>query len=251
MILFKSLIFQVIHIISILFAGPLAMLTFPLPVAKRFAVISNWARFNLWLAKIICGLDFRVRGGEHIKGDAGIILCKHSSTWETLALQVIFPDQAWVLKQELLRVPFFGWGLRMLQPIAIDRKAGRKAIDQIAEQGAEKLKSGRWLVIFPEGTRVPAGEVGRYGVGGPVVAVRTKARVLPVTHNAGYFWPRQNLKIYPGTVDVVIGEPIEIGDQSPQQLRNQVQEWIEGELDRLPRGPGKAARAGMEFKQKG
>lgn len=250
MIVIRSLIFQTIHLISILFAGPAAMLTFPFPVRTRFALIRSWARLNLWLVKVICGLNYRVTGSENITDVPGIILCKHSSTWETLALQAVFPDQAWVLKQELLKVPFFGWGLRMLQPIAIDRSAGRKAVDQIAKQGEEKLKQGRWLVIFPEGTRVPAGEVGRYGVGGPVVAIKTGAHVVPVAHNAGYFWPRQSLKIYPGTIDMVIGEPIQVDDVSPQALKKQVEQWIEGTVAELPKGPGRAAKAGMEFKKK-
>lgn len=251
MIYIRSFLFQIVHVISILIAGPGALLTFPLSVPQRFAVIRQWARFNLWWAKVTCGLHYRVTGTENITDQPGIIMAKHSSTFETLALQAIFPDQAWVLKRELLRVPFFGWGLSMLKPIAIDRSAGRKAIDQIVEQGGQQLANGRWLVIFPEGTRVPAGEIGRYGIGGSVVAVKTGAHVVPVAHNAGYFWPRQSMKIYPGTIDVMIGQPIDISGLSAKELTLKIQDAIEGEVADLPKGPGKASKPGRTFEKKG
>ncbi|MGA0034111.1 MAG: lysophospholipid acyltransferase family protein, partial [Burkholderiales bacterium] len=117
----------------------LALLTFPLPPLTRYRIITQWTRLVMWAADAICGIRYRVIGAEHIPHEPCIILSKHQSAWETLAFQLIFPPQVWVLKKELLRVPFFGWGLAMLSPIAIDRSLRREALQQLVEQGRERL----------------------------------------------------------------------------------------------------------------
>ena len=149
----RSALFNLIMIGSVLIYAPLALLSFPFPPLARYRFISLWGRFHTWLVGALCGLRYRIEGREHLPRGTAIILAKHQSTWETFAFQEIFPPQVWVLKHELLWVPLFGWALRLLDPIAIDRGSGRKAVQQIIDQGRQRLESGRWVVIFPEGTR--------------------------------------------------------------------------------------------------
>ena len=149
---FKSFIFSVFMIASTIIVATLALILFLLPFKTRFAVIRTFAVMNVFLLKHLCGLDYEIEGQENIPEGAGIIFSKHQSTWETMALQLIFPPQTFVLKKELMWVPFFGWGLAVMKPIAINRGAGRNAIKQIVSQGIDRLKAGIWIVIFPEGT---------------------------------------------------------------------------------------------------
>ncbi len=186
--------------------------------------------FLLWH---VCGLRYRVIGGKNIPQEPGIILSKHQSAWETLALQQIFPPQVWVLKKELLRIPFFGWGLAMTNPIAIDRSAGKAALEQIVEQGRERLKQKFWIVVFPEGTRIPPGEKGKYRIGGAWLAVHANAFVVPVAHNAGEFWGKNSLIKYPGTITVSIGEPVNPVGMEPAELIQRMEAWIESETARI------------------
>ena len=170
----------------------LSLLTSPFPPLARYRFTSQWARFHIWLLGSICGLRYRVEGARALpRGRTAVVLAKHQSSWETLAFQQIFPPQVWVLKRELLWVPFFGWALALLDPIAIDRGAGRKAVQQIIEQGRQRLESGRWVVVFPEGTRMAAGQQRRFGIGGAALAAATGYPVVPVAHNAGHYWPRR------------------------------------------------------------
>ena len=229
---FRSSLFAVVYVISaILYAIP-SVLTFPLPFEKRFAVISQWARFNLWWLKVTCNLRYEVVGRENIPDEPVVILCKHQSAWETLATQEIFPPQAWLLKRELLWIPFFGWGLAMLEPIAIDRGAGRAAVKQLVTQGKERLKSGRWVIIFPEGTRVPAGQHREFRIGGAILAEKSGAPVLPVAHNAGYNWPKRGLK-KPGVIRIVIGEPIRTDGLKASEVNEKAEAWIKAKTAEL------------------
>lgn len=210
--------------------APLMLPTVVLPFALRYRLISAWARFQLIVLKHLCRLDYRVEGREHLPGGAAIILSKHQSAWETIAFQGIFPPQTWVLKRELLWIPLFGWALALLRPIAIDRSAGRKAIEQVIEQGRERLQSGIWVVVFPEGTRVAPGTRKRYAMGGAVLAAETGYPVVPVAHNAGSFWLRRGFLKRPGTVRVVIGPVIDPRGQTPEAIIKQAEEWIENEM---------------------
>ena len=229
----RAALFWVGMLMSTLVFAPLSLLTFPFPFVWRYRFISQWSRFNLWWLERCCALRYRVEGLENIPDGNGIIMAKHQSAWETLALQRIFGPQAWVLKRELLWIPFFGWGLAMLEPIAIDRKAGRKAVRQVVEQGIRRLRAGRWVVIFPEGTRVAPGERGRYGMGGSLLAEHSGYPVIPVAHNAGEFWPRRGFIKYPGTIHVCIGPTIQPGGRSATEISALVEEWIEGRMDVL------------------
>jgi 1-acyl-sn-glycerol-3-phosphate acyltransferase len=174
-----------------------------------------------------------VVGTENIPDQASIILSKHQSAWETLALQSIFPPQVWVLKRELLRLPFFGWALALSSPIAIDRGTARLALKQLLDQGKDRLAQGFWVVIFPEGTRVAPGTKGRYKVGGAWLATHTGALVVPVAHNAGEFWGRNAFLKYPGTITVSIGKPLDSTGRKADELNSQVEAWIENEMAHL------------------
>ncbi|MGE0277989.1 MAG: lysophospholipid acyltransferase family protein [Nitrospiraceae bacterium] len=227
MLFLRSFLFAVGMLLSTLIIAPLAVLTFPFPFAARYAFITQWARFNLWWLRLSCGLRYVVHGRDNIPAGNAIVFCKHQSAWETLALQSIFPPQVWLLKRELLWVPFFGWGLAMLEPIAIDRRAGRKAVEQLVRQGTERLADGRWVVIFPEGTRVAPGQTGRYGIGGAVLAAASGYPVVPVAHNAGEFWPRRGFIKRPGTITVVVGPMIDPRGKDAETINEEAKEWIE------------------------
>jgi len=186
------------------------------------------------MLKLICRLDYSVVGLEKLQSNNCIVMCKHQSAWETISLRGLLPPaQAWVLKRELLSVPLFGWALKRCQPIAIDRSAGRKAVNQVLELGMDALTKGRWVVIFPEGTRVAPGKRKKYGIGGALLAERSEYPVVPIAHNAGDFWRRRELKKYPGTIEVVVGEPISSIGKSASQINREVESWIETQMEKL------------------
>jgi 1-acyl-sn-glycerol-3-phosphate acyltransferase len=210
MIFLRSLVyFSLLTLSTFLFATPIILLQRLVDQDRLCRMANTWGKVNLWLLKHICGLDYCVSGWSNLPAGNCIVMAKHQSSWETIALRGILPhNQTWVLKQELLRVPIFGGALKAVGPIAIDRNAGRAAVRMVIDQGAEALKNGRWVIVFPEGTRVAPGEHKKYGAGGAILAERTGYSVLPIAHNAGTFWRRRDLRKYPGTVQVVIGPPI-------------------------------------------
>lgn len=229
----RSALFMLgIWLFTLVFAV-IAILTYPLPPIRRYLIISGWARSMLWWLRFTCGIRYRVIGAENIPTTPSIILSKHQSAWETLAFQQIFPPQVWVMKRELLWLPFFGWGLAMTSPIAINRSSGREALKQMVAQGKDRLKKGFCVVIFPEGTRVAPGEKGKYHIGGAWLATHTQTAVVPVAHNAGEFWGKNSFVKKPGTISVSIGPPIVTAGLKPDQLNQQVEAWIELEMPRL------------------
>lgn len=213
----------------------LILFTFPLPRRTRYILITGWARSMLWWLRVTCGLRYRVLGRENIPEQPCVILCKHQSAWETLALQQIFPPQVWVLKRELLFIPFFGWGLALTSPIAINRAAGREALKQLVAKGKERLKQGFFVVIFPEGTRVAPGTTGKYHIGGAWLAAQTKTPVVPVAHNAGEYWGKNSFLKRPGTITLSIGRPIDTNGIKADELNQRVEAWIEKEMPLLDR----------------
>ena len=210
-----------------------ALLSFPLPRMARYRLISAWSRLVLWLAWVLCGIRWRIEGRKHLPDEPAVILSQHQSAWETLAFQEIFPPQVQVVKRELLWIPFFGWGLALMSPIAINRARGMAALRELARRGSERLAQGFWVVIFPEGTRVPVGQKRAYQQGGAWLAAQCGVPVVPVAHNAGRLWPRNAFLKRPGTVTVRIGPPIGTAGRQPKDVIAQVKSWIEAQQETL------------------
>jgi len=205
-----------------------------LPLRYRHALIRTYLRSHLYLLKKICFIDYQIEGLENIPKDrTGIVMSKHQSAWETLLLPTIFLNPAIILKRELLWVPFFGWGLAVSDPIAIDRSKQLNAMQQIIQKGKKRLDDGRWIIVFPEGTRIPPGQVGKYHGGGARLAQATGYPVIPVAHNAGRCWPKRSFIKKPGTVRVVIGPLIESKGRSSDEILKLTKEWIEETMVRI------------------
>ncbi len=229
-----SILFTVCLFVSVPIYGTLVFFATALfPRRVTYAASLAWVDFVLWLLRVLCRLDYRVEGREHLPPRNCVVLLKHASAWETIAQLRIFPPQTWVLKRELMWAPVLGWVLWLLKPIAIDRRGGGVAVQQVLEQGRARLADGLWVMIFPEGTRMPIGQTRRYGMSGALLAATEGLPVVPVAHNAGYFWPRRGWLKRPGTVHVVIGPPIETKGVEPRVVNERAQQWIETKLAEL------------------
>ena len=217
------------------YAIPFVLACLVLPFPRRFPLARGWAATLLWVLKWSCGLDYRVEGAPLPEG-CHIAFWKHSSSWETMAMMVLFPRQVWVLKRELVWIPVVGIAVRQMHAIAIDRKAGHTAVAQVIEQGKDRLAEGDWVMIFPEGTRMPPGETRRYGVSGTLLAAAAGKLIVPVAHNAGHYWPRRGLMKKPGTVRVVIGAPVVAAGREARALNEEIQAWVEATVKTLMPG---------------
>ena len=233
MIVVRSLLFALVQAVLTTVFGLIALCTFPFNPFTRYRIITAWSRLIIASARTICGIRYRLVGAENIPDKPCIVMSKHQSAWETLAFQAIFPPQVLVVKKELLRIPFFGWGLAMLSPIAIHRSVGTRALKQIEEQGIERLKQGFWVIIFPEGTRIEPGKKGTYQPGGAWLATHSDTTVLPVALNSGEFWGRKAFLKRPGTITVSIGKPIRPAGMKADELNSRVETWIEQEMARI------------------
>jgi 1-acyl-sn-glycerol-3-phosphate acyltransferase len=228
-VFFRSGLYALFQILITPVFALVALATFPLAPLIRYRIITVWSRLMVAGAETVCGIRYRVLGAERIPPAPFIVLANHQSAWETLAFQAIFPPQVSVVKRELLWIPFFGWGLAMLSPIAIDRDAGPRALRQLLKQGRDRLARGFCIVTFPEGTRVPPGARAEYQIGGAWLAVSTSTPVLPVAHNAGEVWRRRAFLKRPGLVTVSV-----------------VEDWIEGEVKRISDPGGKQEAVSSE-----
>ncbi len=216
-------------------AGLITPILYLLPSKIQYKILLVWSYFNIWMLKVVCGIKYQVRGLDNINyNENAIILPNHQSTWETMFLPTIFPSMSWVLKKELYKIPFYGWALALLNPIGIDRGAGRSAVEQVKVNGKQRLDEGKWVCIFPEGTRVAPGVKVRYKMGGALLAAYSKYPVYPIAHNAGECWPRNTFIKRPGLVTVSIGPKIDSEGLSPAEINDAVRTWIENELENLP-----------------
>lgn len=229
----RSVLFALVALIVTPIYAILACLLCVLPTMVRHRIITTYAHVMMWLVRHLLGIRYTLLGRENIPAVPAVIVSKHQSAWETLALQVVFPPLCFVLKRELLRIPFLGWGLAQLPSIAIDRSAGKDALTQVLEQGCERLTEGISVVIFPEGTRVAPGMHRRYKPGGAALATQCGAPLVPVAHNAGEFWPRNAFLKQPGNIVMSIGPPIITTGRSTNDVNEEVEAWIEGEMRRL------------------
>jgi 1-acyl-sn-glycerol-3-phosphate acyltransferase len=231
--LMRSLIFTGFMMVSALLFGGFMTLCFWAPYATQFAIARSWARMICWMLDKLCGLNFSVEGRERIPAGNHIVMSNHTSAWETIAQFLIFPPQVWVLKRELLWIPCIGWGLKLLRPISINRNAGHRAVNQVVEQGKARLADGLWIIIFPEGTRVVAGETRKFGVSGALLATETGKLIVPLSHNAGEFWVRRGIVKKPGMVRVVIGAPIQAAGKNPRAVNEEIRRAIDAGLKRI------------------
>jgi 1-acyl-sn-glycerol-3-phosphate acyltransferase len=206
----RSTLFYVGYILATIIWGGLSVLTaWILPFRTRFTfIIGYWTRFSLWWLKVTCGVRYQVEGLENLPDKPGLVFARHESTWETLFLQTLFAPQATLIKRELLLIPFFGWAFALLKPIAIDRKNPRGALKKLISDGRSRLDDDIWVVLFPEGTRMPADRLGRFQAGGAALAIAADAPITVIGHNAGQYWPAHEFLKKPGTIKVRIAEPI-------------------------------------------
>ncbi|MBL4712781.1 MAG: 1-acyl-sn-glycerol-3-phosphate acyltransferase [Gammaproteobacteria bacterium] len=234
-LIFRSSFFWLGFILNTLVFGLLIILFFFTPSSFRLKLARFWSYTNNFLLKICCGIRYQLRGAENLNtgADAAIILCKHQSTWETLALHSFTPFVRWVFKRELMRIPVFGWALALTDPIAIDRGAGRAAIKQLIKEGTAKLNDGKWMVLFPEGTRTTPGKTHKYKIGGALLAAKSGYPVIPIAHNAGEFWPKHSFIKWPGTIDVVIGPAITSKSRTADEINTEVSSWIENTMNEI------------------
>jgi 1-acyl-sn-glycerol-3-phosphate acyltransferase len=199
-----------------------------------------WTQMAIFFVRIICGIKHEIRGAENIPTEPTIVMAKHQSSWETIFFMTYFPEQTWVIKKELVMVPFFGWGIAMLTPVAIDRSAGKDALAQVVEQGTQRLRDGLWMMVWPEGHRIAPDKKGRYKIGGAALAAKSGAPILPIAHNAGTYWPRHWFWKKPGTITVSIGPVIHPNGREPAAIIAEVESWIENEMHRISPGYGGA-----------
>jgi 1-acyl-sn-glycerol-3-phosphate acyltransferase len=228
MLYIRSFIFNSLLVLTVPFYAIVAFSFFWLPYDKRYPFLIAWQRSMVWLATKICGVRYEIKGWENMPKQPCIIASNHQSTWETLAFSAIFPNICFVLKKDLLFIPFFGWALKMWQPIAIDRSKKGGVMEQVIRQGSERLALGRSVIIFPEGRRMPADQPGQFRSGAAALAKATGAPLVPVCHNAGKFWPRRGWLKRPGLITVHIGKPIypahveEVHEQMVESISTQV-----------------------------
>ena len=218
--LIRSFVFAILLALVTISYALFAIMIFWLPPMTRHRLITTWVPIMMWIIKHVLGIRYRIVGAENMPAGPAVVLSKHQSAWETIALQQIFPPLCYVLKKEVLKVPFFGWGMASIPGIAIDRAAGKDALAQVVEQGRERLKEGLWVVVFPEGTRVAPGASGRYKPGGAILAKRAGVPVVPVAHNAGEFWARNAFIKRPGEIIVSIGPMIEVKGVKADEINN-------------------------------
>ena len=202
-----------------------------------YRLARQWLGIAIKAADPILGIKTRVTGFENLpegKTSPAILLVKHQSTFETFLMPPLMPHPlAYVFKKELLYVPFFGWAMGRLDMIHIDRSLRAQSFNKVVEQGKLLLAKGIWIIMFPEGTRIPRGQVGTYKNGGTRLAVATGAPVIPIAVTSARCWPRKAFIKFPGVVDVSIGKPISSVGREADELMREVQAWIEAEMRRL------------------
>lgn len=205
-----------------------------LPFKPRFYFVTMVNRFYILWLRIVCGVKVNVQGREHLpKQGAYVAIANHQSEWETIYFQLLIQPQVVVLKKELLKIPFFGWALALLEPIALDRSQKRGALKVLLEQGKDRLSRGIPLLIFPQGTRLPAGEMGKWNKGGAMLAVSNQVPMVAIAHNAGRYWPGKALVKQPGSIDVVISPPISTVDRTVDEVHGEAIAWLTPTLERI------------------
>lgn len=227
----RSLVFTIVMVVSTVLWSLVCFAASPLPYRQRFYITSRWNVFIIWCLRVICGIRYEIRGKENLPDAQAILLSKHQSAWETIFLLPNMPRPlVFVFKKEILYIPFFGWAMALLRMIPIDRKQGKNAFQEVVRHGKRRLAQGLWIIMFPEGTRIPVGKAGKYKSGGTRLAIETGSVVVPIAHNSGECWPKNAFIKRPGLVTVSIGKPISPEGQTPDGMMQQVENWIESEM---------------------
>jgi 1-acyl-sn-glycerol-3-phosphate acyltransferase len=236
----RSLVFTTLLFVTTMAFGVVVLVSalLPLGIEQRYVIPRYWGLFETWLAKVVAGIDYVVEGRQNLPKEPFISLWKHSTAWETMAQMFVVPTASWLLKREVLWIPVVGWAVSTYKPIAINRNAGHSAVNQVVNQGRERLAAGMGVIVYPEGTRVAPGQTRKYGVSGALLAIETGAPVVPIAHNSGYFWPRRSLLKKPGTIYVVIGKPIDPRGLDAREINRRAQEWIEATIAEIVTRPG-------------
>ncbi|WP_461481126.1 lysophospholipid acyltransferase family protein [Porticoccus sp.] len=230
----RSALFYVLYMLIVFVFGLGSTLSGPfLSYLNRHRLLTTAGMLINRSLSLTCGIKVQIDGLENIPQTPCVILSKHQSTWEVFLLQRLFMPVSTILKRELLQIPFFGWGIRLMHPIAIDRSNPRQAMVQVMQQGKQRLAEGNRVVIYPEGTRIPYGEIGHYGRSGAALAIAAGVPIVPVAHNSGHCWPAHQLLKKPGKIHVVIGKPLATDNANSQMLTEEVKTWIEAQQLRL------------------
>lgn len=226
MIYLRSILFYIAEGLSTIPFFLLSLVALLFKPTTRSKMIAGWAHFVTWWLWLTVGLRHEIKGIENIPSTPCVFACAHSSTWETITTQTFLPPLAWVLKKELLKIPFFGLGLKATGPIAIDRTDSKNALDQVIDQGLEKFKENRYVLIFPEGTRAPWGQPGYYKKGAAKLAIAANKPIIPIAHNAGKFWSKDSFWIKPGVIQCIIGPPISVEGKTDTEITRELRQWI-------------------------
>lgn len=245
MILVRSVIFNILFYLVLALYLVATIPTFLMPRQAMFAIVRFWGRTNLWLLRVVCNLKVDFQGLEKIPRGPLICASKHQSLWETFALISLFDDPAYIMKRELMWIPMFGWAAWKTRMIAVDRGARSAALAAMNERAKTEILNGRQLIIFPEGTRRAPGAEPNYKFGVAHLYSEIGVPCLPVALNSGLFWPRRSLMRYPGTVRVILCDPIAPG-MDKQAFLARLQDEIESATAKIvERGRRELEAAGI------
>ena len=233
--MFRSLLYYAVFIIVTIAVSLFVLITMPFSRSLSHRIVVKGAQTVMLALKWICHLDLHIEGLNHVKRDETyVIVSNHQSAWETVAFLAYFPNATFVLKQELFWIPILGLVIWGIAPVAIRRSDGRKALKKVREHGRQRLSKGMNLILFPEGTRMDAGQLGEFKKGAARIAIESKSSVIPVVHNAGWFWPKSTICKQPGTVSVKVGAPISSDGVNEHELNGQLRSWMEQSSSNLP-----------------
>ena len=231
MIYIRSIVYTALMFLTFLVLAPIALL--PRPIInkeKRWQIAKTWATVNIFLSKRLCGLSYSISGLENIPEQKCVVFVKHSSVYEIFIMLKHFSPSSWVGKHELMYLPIFRGVFKKFKLIPVKRGRGSSEIYKVREAGKERLQSGNWIIIFPEGTRMPFDKSKRYGLSGAILASETGSKILPISHNAGKFWKRRGWIKHPGSVEFIIGKPLETRDLSLDEINAASKKWIDANV---------------------
>ncbi len=226
MIYLRSILYTSCMFLSFLFLAPIALLPF-VNERQRWKIAKGWANVNIYLCECICGLKYQIEGLDNIPIKKCVLFVKHSSVYEIFLLLRYFSPSSWVGKYELMYLPIFRGVFKKFKLIPVKRGKGAEEVLKVREAGKERLSTGNWIIIFPEGTRTEYNKSTRYGLSGSILAKETGSMVLPISHNSGKYWKRRGWLKHPGVVSFIIGKPFDTQDLSLDQINGVARKWID------------------------